>query len=95
LASGTAEKYQGKLITEALSAAMIQEGIKEVDVVANVLSCFAGSPTLEFGCPISGLGRDADSMPRPAVPLPMCDLGCWNGPGRFDVGAAEHGYFVP
>ena len=39
-----------------------------MDVVANLLSCVCGSPTLEKGCPILGLCRDADSCARPSVP---------------------------
>jgi hypothetical protein len=95
LATGPAAKYQGKLVTDALARSMQQEGVLEVDAVANVLTCLCGTPTLERGCPIQGLARDADSMPRPNAPGSMCTFGCWNSPGRFDVGAAEHGYFVP
>ena len=66
--SGPAEKYRGQLVSEALAQTMIQEGIAELDAVANFLSCVCGSPTLEKGCPILGLCRDADSVARPAVP---------------------------
>jgi hypothetical protein len=95
LAAGRAEKYQGKLITASLAKSMAQEGIEEIDAVANVLTAMCGSPTLEQGCPILGLVRDADGMQRPSAPLTMCGFNCWNAPGRFDVGASEHGYFVP
>jgi hypothetical protein len=95
LATGAAEKYAGKLVTPELAAAMAREGIAESDTVGNVLTCFCGTPTLEQGCPILGIARDADSMARPSAPGSMCAFGCWNAPGRFDVGAAEHGYFVP
>jgi hypothetical protein len=50
---------------------------------------------MERGCPILGLARDADSMARPSVSLAFGPFGIYGGPGRFDVGAAEHGYFVP
>jgi hypothetical protein len=95
LADGPAAKYEGKLVTESLAKSMAQEGIQEVDAVANVLTAMCGSPTLEQGCPILGLCRDADGMQRPSAPLTMCGFNCWNAPGRFDVGASEHGYFVP
>jgi hypothetical protein len=93
--AGAAEKYRGKLIGESLAQAMGQEGLQELDVVANFLSCVCGSPTFERGCPILGLCRDADSCPRPAVPLGLSVFGAHGGPGRYDVGAAEHGYYVP
>ena len=93
--TGVAEKYRGKLIGESLAQALVQAGIQELDVVANCLSCVCGSPTFERGCPILGLCRDADSCPRPAVPLGLSAFGAHGGPGRFDVGAAEHGYYVP
>jgi len=93
--TGAAEKYRGKLVTESLAAAMRGEGIRELDAVANYFSCLCGSPTLEKGCPIVGLHRDADSDARPSVPLGMSAFGSHSGPGRFDVGAWEHGYFVP
>jgi hypothetical protein len=92
---GPAEKYQGRLVTEALAKALSDEGITEIDVVANVLKCLCGTPTLDRGCPILGVCRDADSLPRPAVPGTFCTFGGYNGPGRYDLGAAEHGYFVP
>jgi len=95
LADGTAEEHQGKLITESLAKSMVHGGIREVDTVANVLTAMCGSPTMEQGCPILGLCRDADSMQRPSAPLTMCGFNRWNAPGRFDVGASEHGYFVP
>jgi hypothetical protein len=95
LATGPAEKYQGKLVTESLAKSMAQEGIQEIDTVANVLTAMCGSPTLEQGCPILGLVRDADGMQRPSAPLTMCGFNCWNAPGRFDVGASETGFFVP
>jgi hypothetical protein len=93
--AGAAEKYRGKLIGESLAQAMGQEGLQELDVVANFLSCVCGSPTFERGCPILGLCRDADSCPRPAVPLGLSVFGAHGGPGHYDVGAAEHGYYVP
>lgn len=93
--TGAAEKYRGKLVSESVAQAMVQDGIQELDVVANLLSCVCGSPTFERGCPIQGLHRDADSCPRPSVPLGLSAFGAHGGPGRFDIGAAEHGYYVP
>ncbi len=58
---GPAEKYQGRLVTEAVAKALSDEGITEIDVVANVLKCLCGTPTLDRGCPILGVCRDADS----------------------------------
>jgi hypothetical protein len=92
---GKAEKHLGKLVTDTLAKAMSDEGITQIDAVANVLKCLCGTPTLDRGCPILGLCRDADGMPRPSVPGTMCVFGGYNGPGRCDIGAAEHGYFVP
>lgn len=92
---GKAEKYLGRLVTDTVAKAMSDEGITQIDVVANVLKCLCGTPTLDRGCPILGLCRDADNMPRPSVPGTMCVFGGYNGPGRCDIGAAEHGYFVP
>lgn len=93
--TGAAEKYRGKLINANLAQAMTQEGIRELDVVANLLSCVCGSPTFDRGCPIQGLCRDADSCSRPSAPRSLSAYGAHNSPGRFDIGAAEHGYFVP
>ena len=94
-ATGAAEKYRGKLVTAGLAKTMNDEGIKEIDTVANFLSCLFGTPTLERGCPIQGLYRDADSQPRPSVPLSMVPFGSHAGPGRYDIGAWEHGYYAP
>ena len=94
-AGGKAEPYRGKLLTEAMAAALREEGVKEIDVVANFLSCALGSATLERGCPILGFCRDADGKRRPDVPGPLSTFGSHGGPGRFDVGAWEHGRFVP
>jgi hypothetical protein len=63
--------------------------------VPNVISCVGGTPMMEKGCPILGLFRDADSMGRPAVSGSIAPFGCHGGPGRFDVGASECGYWVP
>jgi TPP-dependent indolepyruvate ferredoxin oxidoreductase alpha subunit len=92
---GPAEKYRGKLVAVALAKAMTQDGIQETDAVANFLSCVFGTPTLEKGCPILGIYHDADSQARPEGPLTLSDFGCHSGPGRFDIGAWEHSYFVP
>ena len=78
-----------------LAQTLSQEGIQELDAVANLLSCVCGSPTFERGCPIQGLCRDADGCARPSVPLSLTAFGAHGGPGRFDIGAAEHGYYVP
>ena len=93
--TGAAEKYRGKLIDASLAQTMIQEGIEKLDAVANLLSCVCGSPTFERGCPIQGLCRDADSCAGPSAPLSLTAFGAHNGPGRYDIGAAEHGYYVP
>jgi hypothetical protein len=94
-AAGPSEKYRAKLVTADLAKAMSDEGIGEIDTVANFFSCLLGTPTLERGCPIQGLYRDADSQPRPAMPLGMVPFGSHAGPGRYDIGAWEHGYYVP
>ena len=94
-AGGEAEPFRGKLVTEAVAAKLREQGAAKVEVVANVLSCALGSPTLEMGCPILGFCRDADGKRRPDVPGPLSTFGSHGGPGRFDVGAWEHGYFVP
>jgi hypothetical protein len=92
---GPAEKYRGKLVTAGLAREMGREGIREIDTVANYFSALFGTPTLEKGCPILGLCRDADGQTRPAGPLTMTQFGYHDGPGRFDIGAWEHGTFVP
>ncbi len=94
-AVGPAEKYLGKLVTADLAKTMSAEGIKEIDAVANFLSCLFGTPTLERGCPIQGLYRDADSQPRPVMPLSMSPFGSHGGPGRYDIGSWEHNYYSP
>ena len=94
-ASGPKEKYFGKLVTPEMAAAMEKDGVKEVDAIANVLTCLCGTPGLEMGTPISGLARDGDSMPRPGMPGGFPTLGWYNGPGAFDIGAWEHGYWTP
>ena len=94
-AQGPAGKYRGKLVTAAVAKAMAADGIKETDAVANFFSAVFGTPTLEKGCPILGIYRDADGQPRPEAPLTLSDFGCHNGPGRFDIGAWEHSYYVP
>jgi hypothetical protein len=92
---GPAEKYRGKLVTAGLAEAMARDGIREIDAVANFFSAVFGTPTLEKGCPILGIYRDADSQARPEGPLTLFDFGCHGGPGRFDIGAWEHSYYVP
>ena len=94
-AQGAAGKYRGKLVTAAVANAMAADGIKETDAVANYFSAVFGTPTLEKGCPILGIYRDADSQSRPEAPLTLSDFGCHSGPGRFDIGAWEHSYYVP
>jgi len=94
-ASGPKEKYFGKLVTAEMAAEMEKDGVKEVDAVANVLTCLIGTPGLEMAAPISGLARDADSMPRPGVPGGFPTLGWYNGPGAFDIGSWECGYYTP
>jgi hypothetical protein len=95
LASGPKEKYFGKLVDAKMAAEMEKDGVKEVDAVANVLTCLCGTPGLEKGTPISGLARDCDSMPRPGMPGGFPTLGWYNGPGMFDIGAWECGYWTP
>jgi hypothetical protein len=94
-ADGPSEKYRAKLVTADLAKAMSEEGIGEIDTVANFFSCLLGTPTLERACPIQGLYRDADGQPRPAMPLDMVPFGSHAGPGRYDIGAWEHNYYSP
>ena len=94
-ATGPAQKHQGKLVDAALAQTLAQAGVTEVEVVPNVLHCLGGTPMLEKGCPILGHWRDADSMARPAVSGSMAGFGWHPGPGRYDVGASECGYWVP
>ncbi|MBL7039439.1 MAG: right-handed parallel beta-helix repeat-containing protein [Pirellulaceae bacterium] len=94
-AAGAAEPYRGKLVTESMAAALREKGLDQVEVVANLLSCALGSPTLEMACPILGICRDADGKPRPSVPGGLITFGSHRSPGRFDVGAWEHGHYVP
>jgi len=92
---GPAEKYLGRVIDAELAARLEKQGVKELDVVANRLSCMGGSATLEAGGPILGLCKDADGRCRPGNSRQMRPFGTHRGPGRFDVGAWEHGTFVP
>jgi len=94
-AAGAAEPHRGKLVTESMAASLRKKGMDQVEVVTNLLSCALGSPTLEMACPILAICRDADGKPRPSVPGAMATFGSHKGPGRFDAGAWEHGYYVP
>ena len=75
LASGPNEKYFGKLVTADMAAEMEKAGVKEIDAIANVLTCICGTPGMQMACPISGLARDADGMARACMPGALPTLG--------------------
>jgi len=91
---GPAQQFYSKLIDPATADAMVKAGIEEVEVMANALYCIGGTPMLEKGTPILGLYRDADGMARPVISGAIAGFGCFPGPGSYDVGASECGYWV-
>ena len=90
-ADQAAAKYRGKLVTAELAQAMTRTASARPTRWRTSFPALFGTPTLERGCPIQGLSRRR----QPAAARGAGDdaLRHPRRPGRYDIGAWQHGYW--